>query len=94
MTISARRLEPRAHDVSTTEDELVVALVDGRRLVVPLTWFPRLLHASDSQRQNWEFLGDGQGVHWPEIDEDISIYGLLHGQRARGALASEQVDDA
>ncbi len=92
MAISAPRLDARAHNVSTTEAELVVDLVDGRRLVVPIAWFPRLLHASEDQLAKWELLGDGQGIHWPDIDEDISVHGLLHGFRDRAANAAQQAD--
>jgi hypothetical protein len=66
-------------DVSTDDDNLTVDQADGRRLTVPLAWFPRLLHASSDQRQNWRILGDGQGIHWPDVDEDLSVNGLLRG---------------
>jgi hypothetical protein len=68
-----------------TEDDLSVQLVDGRRVIVPLAWFPRLLHATDDQRGNWRLIGDGQGVHWPDVDEDLSVAGLLRGAAAPGA---------
>ena len=68
-----------AVEVVTTDDELSVVLADGRRVSVPLTWFPRLLHATPAQRQRFELLGDGEGIHWPDIDEDLSIAGLLRG---------------
>jgi len=71
--------------VSIGEDELTVDLVDGRRVAVPLAWFPRLLHANASQRGNWRLIGDGQGIHWPDIDEDISVNGLLRGAAAPDA---------
>jgi hypothetical protein len=73
---------PLAQDVRVTEDELIVPLVDGRTISVPLAWFPRLLHATPQQRSCFELLGDGDGIHWPEIDEDISVAGLLRGVRA------------
>ncbi|MCC7291126.1 MAG: DUF2442 domain-containing protein [Phycisphaerales bacterium] len=69
-------------DVQFTDDEMTVALADGRRLSVPLAWFPRLLHATPQQRQKWELLGDGEGIHWPDVDEDLSVEGLLRGARA------------
>ncbi len=72
-------LQPMAETVTLTESELVVGLVDGRRLSVPIVWFPRLLHASPGARDNWQLLGNGEGIHWPEIDEDLSIRGLLLG---------------
>jgi len=71
--------DPRAKEVTVTEDELVVVLADGRRLATPLAWFPRLLRATLEQRRHFEILGDGVGIHWPEIDEDLSVAGLLRG---------------
>jgi hypothetical protein len=70
---------PRALEVQVTEDELIVFLADGRRLAVPIAWFPRLLNATESQRRHFELLGGGLGIHWSEIDEDLSIAGLLRG---------------
>ncbi len=78
MTGSASR-DPRAQDVKVTEDEVEVWLVDGRRIAAPLVWYPRLLHATAAQRGNWELLGDGLGIHWPDVDEDLSVEGLLRG---------------
>jgi len=75
-------VQPRAREVQVTEDELIVLLVDGRRLSVPLAWFPALVRAAPEQRQRFELLGDGEGVHWPDIDEDLSVAGLLRGVRA------------
>ncbi len=66
-------------EASITDDELTVLLADGRRICVPLVWFPRLLHATAHQRQHFELLGDGEGIHWPDIDEDLSVAGLLRG---------------
>ncbi len=74
--------DARAKEVAFTEDELSVQLTDGRRLSVPLAWFPRLLHASAEQRANYEILGDGHGIHWPDLDEDLSVAGLLKGSPA------------
>ncbi|MGH8503225.1 MAG: DUF2442 domain-containing protein [Gammaproteobacteria bacterium] len=71
---------PRAVAARCTEDELVVSLNDGRTLSVPLVWFPRLAHAAPEQLSRYELLGEGQGIHWPEVDEDISVVGLLEGQ--------------
>jgi hypothetical protein len=79
------RIRPLARAVAVTEDELTVWLADGRTLTVPLVWFPRLLTASAQAREKWELLGDGEGIHWPEIDEDLSVEGLLAGSRSRGA---------
>jgi hypothetical protein len=82
MSSSVVEAVPRAQDVLVTEDELTVSLVDGRRVSVPLAWFPRLLHASPAQRSNWQLLGDGEGIHWPDVDEDLSVAGILRGTPA------------
>ena len=71
--------DERIKDVRVTNDELVVTLVDGRTLSVPLVWYPRLLNATAEQRNDWQLIGDGEGVHWPQIDEDLSAAGLLRG---------------
>ena len=68
-----------------SDDELIVILADGRRIAVPLTWFPRLLNATPKERAKFELLGGGVGIHWPEIDEDLSVDGLLRGVRAPGS---------
>jgi Protein of unknown function (DUF2442) len=72
-------IRPRARGVAISDDKLTVSLADGRKISIsiPLTWFPRLLHATANQRQNFELLGDGEGIHWPDIDEDLSVGGLL-----------------
>lgn len=75
---TSRNSEPRAEKVTVSHDSLTVYLVDGRKLEVPLVWFPRLCKATASQRKKYELLGHGLGIHWPEIDEDISIEGLLN----------------
>ena len=81
MTISAVEIEvPNAESVSVTEDSLNVDLSDGRTISVPLAWFPRLLHATPEERKNWRLIGKGQGIHWEDIDEDISVEGLLAGR--------------
>jgi hypothetical protein len=69
-------------EVIVTEDELTVHLVDGRRVSAPLAWYPRLLHATTAERTDWELIGEGEGIHWPQIDEDLSIAGILRGTRA------------
>jgi hypothetical protein len=74
----------RVKDVRVSEDALSVDLMDGRTISVPLAWFPRLLHATDEQRRNWRHAGGGFGIHWPDVDEDISTEGLLRGIPARG----------
>jgi hypothetical protein len=77
MPISAVRLDATAVDVTVTDDRLVVTLADGRELAAPLAWFPPLLEATDEQRRNWRLIGRGHGIHWPDVDEDISITSLL-----------------
>jgi Protein of unknown function (DUF2442) len=72
-------VDPRAKEVIVTDDELSVLLADGRRILVPLVWFPRLLRATPAQRARFELIGDGQGIHWPDVDEDLSVAGLLRG---------------
>ena len=74
--------EPRAMQVEVTDDELTVHLVDGRRVSAPLVWYPRLLHATAHQRNDWELIGEGEGIHWPQIDEDLSVVGILRDTRA------------
>lgn len=69
-------------DVKVTEDTLVVDLMDGRTIIVPLAWYPRLLHATPEQRTNWKISGGGYGIHWPDVDEDLSASGLLRGAPA------------
>jgi hypothetical protein len=78
----AVEVHPLAQHVECTDDELIVSLIDGRKVSVPLAWFPRLAQASAAERSRWEILGDGQGIHWPDIDEDLSVAGLLVGARA------------
>jgi hypothetical protein len=75
--------EPLAISVSLSEDMFSVTLDDGRELSVPLAWFPRLLHGTPEQRLHWELIGLGQGIHWPELDEDISVAGILAGRGDR-----------
>jgi len=72
--------EARAVDVSVTDEELSVDLADGRTVVVPLAWYPRLVHGTRRERGRWRLIGRGVGIHWPDLDEDISIDGLLAGR--------------
>jgi len=71
---------PEALDVLLTDDTLSVDLSDGRSISVPIAWFPRLLHSTEQERSNWRLIGKGQGIHWEDIDEDISIVELLAGK--------------
>lgn len=75
-------IEPSAMNVTVTEDDLTVELADGRRIVVPLAWYPRLLDASELERKNWRLLGDGYAIEWPDLDEHIGVEGLLAGRHS------------
>jgi hypothetical protein len=79
---------PNAENVKVTADTLSVDLSDGRTISVPLEWFPRLVHATPEERNNWRLIGSGQGIHWEAIDEDISIEGLLAGKPSGESQAS------
>lgn len=85
MTTSGPRAGERVRDVRVDEDVLSVDLFDGRTISVPLTWFPRLLHASSAERTNWRIAGGGFGIHWPDLDEDLSTADLLRGAPAPGS---------
>ena len=81
MSFSATKTtEALAQEVRVTEDTLVVELVDGRTVSVPLAWYPRLLHGSKPERSECRLIGRGEGIHWPELDEDISVADLLAGR--------------
>jgi len=82
MTSSALETAARARDVSTTETELIVHLADGRTIIVPLEWYPRLHRATAEQRAQYRLIGDGEYINWPDVDEDLSVSGLLRGTRA------------
>lgn len=82
MTTLTLEAEPIANRVTLTDEKLVVYLVDGRSLSVPLAWYPRLMHASMEERQNWQLLGDGYAIEWVDLDEHIGIEGLLAGRRS------------
>ena len=82
MSTLALAADERVADVEVTEDELRVRLMDGRTISVPLVWYPRLLNASREQRKNWEIIGGGYGLHWEDVDEDLSTEGLLRGAPA------------
>lgn len=79
VSISEIKTDERVKDVRFSEDDLIVRLMDGRIISVPLVWYPRLLRATPSQRGHWQKCGGGYGIHWPEIDEDLSTEGLLRG---------------
>jgi hypothetical protein len=77
MPISGHKVDATAVQVTVMEDRILLVLADGRELAAPLAWFPRLADATAEQRQNWRFIGRGQGIHWPDVDEDISVASLL-----------------
>ena len=78
--MSTLTAEAKAQDINITEDTLAVDLTDGRTISVPLVWYPRLMHGTEKERNNWQFIGDKEGIHWPDLDEDISIENLLMGK--------------
>ena len=80
--------QARAQRVSVTEDALMVELVDGRTITVPVTWYPRLARGTETERANWRLIGEGEGIHWPDLDEDISVEGVLAGRRSGETQAS------
>jgi len=82
MGILALGADERVRGVRSDEDTLTVDLMDGRSITAPLTWYPRLLNATQEQRDHWEASGGGYGIHWPDIDEDLSTEGLLRGAPA------------
>lgn len=83
MNTSVAEVAPLATDVVVTDDELTVQLADGRRISVPLVWFPRLLGASHDERSDFRLIGAGEGIHWPRLDEDLSVSGLVCGNHGR-----------
>jgi hypothetical protein len=85
MGILALRADERVVDVTFARDTMSVALRDGRTIIIPLTWYPRLLNATPTQRKIWRVAGGGYGIHWPELDEDLSTEGLLRGAPAPDA---------
>lgn len=89
MTGSEIKPGERVKDVRIDEDSFSVDLLDGRTITVPFAWYPRLLHATPQQRSNWQPAGGGYGIHWPEIDEDLSTDGLLRGAPAPPQKAVE-----
>ena len=82
MSSSAITTDERVLDVAFSDDALSVSLRDGRVISVPLVWYPRLLNATLTQRKNWKIAGGGYGIHWPDVDEDLSTEGLLRGAKS------------
>jgi len=79
-TLLAEIRGAKAQSVAVTDDSLTVDLTDGRTISVPLGWYPRLMHGTPPERNNWQLIGDGEGIHWPDLDEDLSVEGLLLGR--------------
>ncbi|MEZ4866862.1 MAG: DUF2442 domain-containing protein [Caldilineaceae bacterium] len=77
-------------DVHITDDALSVDLADGRMIRVPLAWYPRLWHGSEAERNHWRLIGNGVGIHWPDLDEDLSVEGLIWGRPSNESQASLQ----
>src|SRR5438552_14648734 len=93
MGILALAADERVADVKFTKDTFSVALRDGRTITVPLAWYPRLFNATAAQRKNWRVAGGGYGIHWLDIDEDLSTEGLLRGAPAPRLRQAEDADD-
>ena len=89
-TFITRNETASADTVQSTEDSLTVDLDDGRTISVPLSWFPRLLYGSAEKRHNWRLIDRGEGIHWPDLDEDISVTGLLDGMPSQESQCSFQ----
>ncbi|MGF1535938.1 MAG: DUF2442 domain-containing protein [Elainellaceae cyanobacterium] len=88
MTTLTLEAEPLASQIRTTDEKLIVDLTDGRSLAIPLSWYPRLLHASPTERQNWQLLGDGYAIEWIDLDEHIGVEGLLAGRQSGESRSS------
>lgn len=88
MSTLALEHESLAQKVVFTENSFVVYLSDGRNISVPIIWYPRLLNGNKQERENYELIGDGEGIHWPDIDEDISVDGILAGRRSGESQSS------
>ena len=82
MSTLTLEVEPAAIDAAITKEKLIVELADGRSIAIPLEWYPRLMHGTPEERQNWQLLGDGYAIEWPDLDEHIGIEGLLAGRRS------------
>ena len=87
-TSKAETSSPWAVRATVSEEGIVVDLNDGRTLTAPLAWYPRLLHGTARERRNWRLIGGGEGIHWPDLDEDLSVEGLLAGRPSAESQAS------
>ncbi len=93
MGVLALAADERVADVDVTEDMLSVRLMDGRTISVPLVWYPRLLNATEAQRKNWRIIGGGYGIHWEDVDEDLSTEGLLRGAPCAASASRKSLLD-
>ena len=87
-SLDTQAREIKAQRVTVTDDNLVLGLSDGRTVSVPLVWYPRLLHASPRERNNWRLIAGGEGIHWPDLDEDLSVEGIILGRASGESQAS------
>jgi hypothetical protein len=81
-SLATKQIEIRATSVRVSDDALVVDLSDGRTVLAPLVWYPRLLHGTAAERNEHQLIGDGLGIHWPQLDEDVSVEGILAGRKS------------
>jgi Protein of unknown function (DUF2442) len=82
-SLATKQIEIRATSVRVSDDALIVDLSDGRTVSAPLAWYPRLLYGTAAERDNYQLIGEGLGIHWPQLDEDISAEGILAGRRSQ-----------
>src|SRR6266567_2189216 len=87
-TLATEVQQPKAQSVVITEDSVIVDIIDGRTISVPLAWYPRLLHSVPEERNRWRLIGKGEGIHWPDLDEDLSVENLLSGKPSGESQAS------
>jgi len=87
-SLATKQIEIRATSVRVSDDALIVDLSDGRTVSAPLAWYPRLLHGTAAERDDHQLIGEGLGVHWPQLDEDISVEGILAGRRSHESRES------
>ena len=87
-SLATKQIEIRATSVRVSGDALIVDLSDGRTVSAPLAWYPRLLNGTTAERDDHQFIGDGAGIHWPQLDEDISVEGILAGRRSHESKES------
>ncbi len=88
ISLATKQIEIRATSVRVSDDALIVDLNDGRTVSAPLAWYPRLLDGTAAERDNYQFIGEGLGIHWPQLDEDISVEGILAGRRSHESRES------